>query len=206
MTEAEWRTSQHAPTVEEYMTPAAVTFALGPIILTSQYFIGEKLSEHVAKSQDYNELLRLVSRCGRFMNDTRTSEVIDSISEKKKIPSNEDIKFLINEMMLCCMQRDGRDGNMNCVVLLALHSGGSMSIEAAEKEIHNSMVSCTRDLLRSVLREDSVVPKPCREMFWRFCKTSHLFYFRSDEFTSPREIIGALNDVINEPLIFGCST
>ncbi|KAI4989269.1 hypothetical protein ZWY2020_036586 [Hordeum vulgare] len=170
MTEAEWRRSQHAPTVEEYMTPAAVTFALGPIILTSQYFIGEKLSEHVAKSQDYNELLRLVSRCGRFMNDNRTSE------------------------------RDGRDGNLNCVVLLALHSGGSMSIEAAEQEIHNSMVSCTRDLLRSVLREDSVVPRPCREMFWRFCKTSHLFYFRSDEFTSPREIVGALNAVIHEPL------
>ncbi|KAI4989273.1 hypothetical protein ZWY2020_036590, partial [Hordeum vulgare] len=175
MTEAEWRRSQHAPTVEEYMTPAAITFALGPIILTPQYFIGEKLSEHVTKGQDYEELLRLVSRCCRFMNDTRTSE------------------------------RDRRDGNLNCVALLALHSGGSMSMEAAEKEIRISLASCTRDLLRTVLREDSVVPRPCREMFWRFCKTGHLFYFRSDEFTSPRETVGALNDVINKPLKFQAS-
>jgi len=33
MMEAEWQRSQHVPTVEEYMTNAVVSFALGPIVL-----------------------------------------------------------------------------------------------------------------------------------------------------------------------------
>ena len=38
MMEAEWQRSQQVPTVEEYMTNAVVSFALGPVVLPALYF------------------------------------------------------------------------------------------------------------------------------------------------------------------------
>uniref|UniRef100_K3Y5K7 Uncharacterized protein n=1 Tax=Setaria italica TaxID=4555 RepID=K3Y5K7_SETIT len=75
MTEAEWQRSQHVTTVEEYMTNAVVSFALGPIVLPALYFVGEELSEHAVKDQEYNKLFRLMSTCGRLLNDIQGFEV-----------------------------------------------------------------------------------------------------------------------------------
>ncbi|XP_062185338.1 ent-kaur-16-ene synthase, chloroplastic-like [Phragmites australis] len=170
MTEAEWQRSQYVPTVEEYMTNAVVSFALGPIVLPALYFVGQRLSEYVVNDQEYNELFRLMSTCGRLLNDNQSFE------------------------------REGGEGKLNSVSLLVLHSGGSMSIESAKKETQKSIDTSRRNLLRLVLRKESAVPRPCKELFWKMCKILHLFYFQTDGFSSPKEMAGAVNAVINEPL------
>lgn len=75
-----------------------------------------------------------------------------------------------------------------------------MSIEAAKKAIQKSIDTSRRDLLRLVLREESAVPRPCKELFWKMCKIVHLFYFQTDGFSSPKEMVSAVNAVIQEPL------
>lgn len=75
MTEAEWQRCQYVPTVEEYIANAVVSFALGPIVLPALYFVGPKILEYVVKDQEYNELFRLMSTCGRLLNDSQGFEV-----------------------------------------------------------------------------------------------------------------------------------
>jgi hypothetical protein len=170
MMEAEWQRSQHVPTVEEYMTNAVVSFALGPIVLPALYFVGQELLEHAVKDQEYDKLFRLMSTCGRLLNDSKGFE------------------------------REGSEGKLNSISLLVLHSGNSMSTEAAKKVIQKSIDTSRRDLLRLVLRKESVVPRPCKDLFWKMCKILHLFYFQTDGFSSPKEMVGAVHAVINEPL------
>jgi hypothetical protein len=98
------------------------------------------------------------------------------------------------------LQREGNQGKLNSVSLLVLHSGGSMSIEAAKKAMQKSIDVSRRDLLRLVLRKESAVPRPCKELFWKMCKILHLFYSQNDGFSSPKEMVSAVNAVINEPL------
>jgi ent-kaurene synthase len=89
---------------------------------------------------------------------------------------------------------------MNSVSLLVLHSTGSLSIEEAKKVIHKDIAACRRDLLWLVLREDSVIPRSCKELFWKHCKTAFWFYFQCDGLTSPKEMVLEVNAVLNEPL------
>jgi ent-kaurene synthase len=98
------------------------------------------------------------------------------------------------------MQREGSQGKVNSVSLHVGYSDGSMSSEAAKKLVRESIASCRRDLLKLVLMKDSVVPKVCKELFWKMCKVNHLFYSQTDGFSSPKEMVGAVNAVIYEPL------
>lgn len=75
MTEVEWRMSSYIPTTDEYITNAALTFALGPIVLPALYFVGPKIPESAVQDPEYNELFRLMSTCGRLLNDAQTYEV-----------------------------------------------------------------------------------------------------------------------------------
>ena len=75
MTEVEWRISKYVPTAKEYITNAALTFALGPIVLPALYFVDTKIPESVVEDLEYNELFRLMSTCGRLLNDVQTYEV-----------------------------------------------------------------------------------------------------------------------------------
>ena len=75
-----------------------------------------------------------------------------------------------------------------------------MSIEAAQEAVQESIASCRRDLLRMVVREDRVVPRVCKEVFWRFCRTVHLFYCQTDGFSSPKEMLRTMNAIFREPL------
>ena len=75
MSEAEWRMRKYVPTVEQYMSNAVVSFTLGPIVLTSLYFVGPKLSGCVIQDQEYKELFRLTSTIGRLLNDILGLEV-----------------------------------------------------------------------------------------------------------------------------------
>lgn len=170
MTEAEWVRSQYVPTIDEYMTNANISYALGPIVLVPLYFLGHELSESVVKDEEYNELLRLMNTCCRLLNDVQGFE------------------------------REGSQGKVNSVSLIVLYSDGSVSAEEAIKTIKESIASCRRDLLRLVLKEDSVVPRPCKELFWKMCKVNHLFYSQTDGYSSPTEMVGTVNAVIYEPL------
>ncbi|XP_037481003.1 9-beta-pimara-7,15-diene synthase, chloroplastic-like [Triticum dicoccoides] len=169
-TEAEWRRSEYVPTVEQYMTEAVTSFGMGPIILTSLYLVQQKLENHIIKDPEYNELLKLMGTCGRLLNDTQGFE------------------------------RESSDGKVNIISLRVLHSEGSMSIAAAQEAIQESIASCRRDLLRLVVREERVVPRPCKDVFWRFCKTAHLFYCHTDGFSSPKEMLCTMNAIFREPL------
>ncbi|XP_037480705.1 ent-kaur-16-ene synthase, chloroplastic-like [Triticum dicoccoides] len=170
MSEAEWRMRKYVPTVEQYMSNAVVSFTLGPIVLTSLYFIGPKLSGCVVQDQEYNELFRLTSTIGRLLNDIQG------------------------------LERESREGNLDYVSLLVLHSGGSMSIETAKEMIQKAIASCRKGLLKLVLRENTVVPRPCKELFWKMCKIVHLFYSQTDGFSSPNEMVSTVHAVITEPL------
>ncbi|XP_047070830.1 acyclic sesquiterpene synthase-like isoform X2 [Lolium rigidum] len=170
MAEVEWRETGYVPTPEEYMENAVISFALGPVVLPALYFVGPKITESVVRDREYIELFRLMSTCGRLLNDVQTYE------------------------------REYREGKLNSVSLLVLQSGGSMTISDARKELQRPIDKCRRDLLRMVLREDSVVPTPCKKLFWNMCKTCHFFYFRGDAFSSPKEKAGAVDAVIHEPL------
>ncbi|GJN26485.1 hypothetical protein PR202_gb14417 [Eleusine coracana subsp. coracana] len=171
MTEVEWRMSNYVPSAEEYITNSALTFALGPIVLPALYLVGPKVPESVVRDPEYNELFRLMSTCGRLLNDIQGYE------------------------------REYTEGKVNSVSLLVLQSGGSMSIQEARKEIQKPIENCRRELLRLVLRREAAVPRPCKELFWKMCKVCCFFYSRSDGFSSPEEKAPEVNAVIQEPLL-----
>uniref|UniRef100_A0ACD5WXI3 Uncharacterized protein n=1 Tax=Avena sativa TaxID=4498 RepID=A0ACD5WXI3_AVESA len=171
MIEAEWRIDQYVPTIEEYTKNAVVSTTLGPIVLSTLYFVGQKLPKWIVKDQEYNELLHLTCTCTRLLNDIQGLE-----------------------------RDEGIEGKLNSVSLLMHHSGGSMSAETAKIVIRKSIITTTRDLLRLVLREESVIPKPCKEVFWKICKIPHFFYFETDGYSSPKKMVSAVNALIYEPL------
>ncbi|CAI9087983.1 OLC1v1022202C1 [Oldenlandia corymbosa var. corymbosa] len=72
--ESEWARKGSRPTINEYMENGYVSFALGPIILPALYFVGPKLSEEIAKGPEMHVLYKLVSTCGRLLNDIRGFE------------------------------------------------------------------------------------------------------------------------------------
>ncbi|KAJ3698515.1 hypothetical protein LUZ61_002220 [Rhynchospora tenuis] len=75
MVESRWQGNKSIPTAEEYMTNGTISFALGPIILPALYFVGPEISEEVITHEEYHRLFRLVSTCGRLLNDLRGFEV-----------------------------------------------------------------------------------------------------------------------------------
>ena len=79
MKEAEWLRNKSVPTFEEYMKNGYVSFALGPIILPTLYFVGPKLSEDIIRHPECQDLYKLVSTCGRLLNDIQGYEVSFSI-------------------------------------------------------------------------------------------------------------------------------
>jgi ent-kaurene synthase len=66
---------RYVPTIEEYMSNAVVSFALGPIVLTSLYFVEKRLFDSIVNDYEYNALFRLMSTCGRLLNDLQGFEV-----------------------------------------------------------------------------------------------------------------------------------
>ncbi|KAL2936261.1 Ent-kaur-16-ene synthase chloroplastic [Bienertia sinuspersici] len=168
--EAERVRNNTVPTMEEYMENGYTSFALGPIVLPALYFIGPKLSEKVIRSQEYHELFRLMSSCGRLLNDYQGS------------------------------QREAEDGKLNAVSLRILHANGTISKDEAIREIRTTIDNKRRELLRMVLQSDGgVVPKECRQVFWKMSKVLHLFYMKDDGFTS-NDLAGAVKAVLHDPI------
>jgi ent-kaurene synthase len=74
-TEAEWSRTKTIPTIDDYMQTACVSFGFEPIILSTIYLLGPKLSDDVAENKELNYLLKTVNICGRLLNDIQSFKV-----------------------------------------------------------------------------------------------------------------------------------
>lgn len=73
--ETEWTMDSYMPSMSEYMSNAYTSFALGPIVLPALYLVGPKLSEEIVHHSEYHNLFKLMSTCGRLLNDIHSYEV-----------------------------------------------------------------------------------------------------------------------------------
>ena len=76
MRENEWARDNVVPTMDEYMSNGYVSFGLGPTLLPALYLVGPKLSEEMVNHSEYHNLFKLLSTCGRLLNDIRGYEVV----------------------------------------------------------------------------------------------------------------------------------
>lgn len=111
--------------------------------------------------------------------------------------------FLITQWLL---QRESEEGKLNAVSLnLLVHGSSFGSGSSSEEETINEMKSVVgakrRELLRLVSKEkDSIVPKPCKDLFWKMSQVLHLFYANDDGFTS-NGMINVAKAILEEPII-----
>ncbi|KAJ6817447.1 putative ent-kaur-16-ene synthase, chloroplastic isoform X1 [Iris pallida] len=171
MKEFDWQRNKLVPTLDEYTRNAYISFALGPIVLPSLYFVGPELSEDIIRNPEYHKLYYPMSTCGRLLNDIQGSE------------------------------RDVKEGKLTSLTLRTEHGYGSPSIDEAKREIDGLINYSRTELLKLVLQsEGSVVPRACKDLFWKMCRVLHVFYMRTDGFSSPKEMVAAVSAVIREPL------
>lgn len=168
--EAEWARDMSVPTLDKYMANGYVSFALGPIVLPALYFVGPKLPDDVVKHPEYHSLFKLVSTCGRLLNDIRSFE------------------------------RESKDGKLNAVTLSVTHGNGRISEEAAIEGLSHRVEMQRKELLKLVLqREGSVVPSACKDLFWKMSKVLHQFYIKDDGFSS-MGMANTVKAIIHEPI------
>nr|QZX44705.1 ent-kaurene synthase 1 [Cistus creticus subsp. creticus] len=168
--EARWLQDKSVPTIDNYMANAYVSFALGPIILPSLYFVGPRISEEQDKSNEYNHLFKLVSSCGRLLNDIQG------------------------------FKRESKEGKLNAVSLNKIHDPSDVSEEEIIDELKNSIYERRVELFRLVLLENgSVLPRACKDLFWNMCQVLHLFYMKDDGFTK-EYMMNVVKSVIYEPV------
>lgn len=77
MMEAEWTKTGFIPSLQEYMENGRLTIALEPIIFTSLFFVGPKLSEQMICHHEYKRLIKLVNTCGCLLNDIQSYKVLN---------------------------------------------------------------------------------------------------------------------------------
>jgi hypothetical protein len=174
MIEAEWTRKGHVPTMEEYMSVAEVSIALGAVVVPSLYLLGPKLSDDMIRDLEYKNMLTHMSIGIRLINDIGT------------------------------YKKEMSEGYVNSVLLRAVGDDAVMlptSIEAAKREIQVLIVDSQRELLRLVLNDGSVIPRPCRDIFWNTYKIGHRFYSDGDGFSMPQKLVAAVNAVVHEPLL-----
>ncbi|KAL3503768.1 hypothetical protein ACH5RR_038217 [Cinchona calisaya] len=168
--EAEWARDASVPTLDEYMTNGYVSFALGPIILPALYLVGPKLSEEIVKESEFHSLYKLVSTCGRLLNDIQSFE------------------------------RESKAGKLNALSLRLIEGAVGITEAAAIAEMKRLTEYQRRELLRLVVqKEGSVVPRACKDLFWHMSKVLHQFYIKDDGFTS-EGMIQLVKSIIYEPL------
>ncbi|XP_008447074.1 ent-kaur-16-ene synthase, chloroplastic isoform X4 [Cucumis melo] len=152
--EAEWLKNKVVPSLDEYMENGYVSFALGPIVLPTLYFVGPKLPEEIIGNCEYQKLFKLMSTSGRLLNDTRTFD------------------------------RESSEGKLNALSLYLISAGGKLSKEEATEAMKGDVDRTRRELLRLVLQENSTIPRACKDLFWKMSCVVHLFYRKDDGFTS----------------------
>nr|QWD59165.1 diterpene synthase class I [Aconitum carmichaelii] len=171
MKEAEWLGNKTIPMIHEYNNNAYKSIALGPIVLPALYFVGPYLSDEVVRTPEYHNMFRLMSTCGRNLNDIQGFE------------------------------RENNEGKLNGISLLMLHDPNVTTEEEAARKMRTVVDSSRKELMRLVLQTNgSVVPRACKELFWNGCRVVHLFYAINDGLTSAEQMVSDVNAVIFEPL------
>lgn len=85
--------------------------------------------------------------------------------------------------------------------LSLIHSSGNATEEEAIRELKSLARRRRIELLRLVLQEKgSIVPRACKDLFWKMSQVLNLFYAKDDGFTSD-EMIGVVKGVIEEPVV-----
>ncbi|XP_021801200.1 ent-kaur-16-ene synthase, chloroplastic-like [Prunus avium] len=169
--EAEWLRNKSVPTMEEYMTNGYISIGIGQIVLPALYFVGHELSEEVVGSSELHEQYRLMSTCGRLLNDIQG------------------------------FKRDSAEGKLNALSLTMIHANGVVTEEEAINEINSIIKSKRGELLRLVLQETgSIVPRACKDLVWNMSKVLHFFYAKDDGF-SAHEMMQSVSAVTEEPII-----
>lgn len=102
------------------------------------------------------------------------------------------------------MQRESKDGKLNAVALSVIHGNGSVSEEAAIGELSRTIEIKRRELLNLVLQgegqgEGSIVPRACKDLFWKMSKVLHHFYIKDDGFSS-MGMTDTVKAIIHEPI------
>ncbi|XP_050212111.1 ent-kaurene synthase TSP4, chloroplastic-like [Mercurialis annua] len=169
--EAEWKRYKLVPTMEELKQNGYISFALGPVVLTSIYLV-ESMSEEVVNSEEYEKLYMIISILGRLCND-RVETQSDGATGELNILNQE----VINSR------------------------GAITEEEVQEKIakiIENNRRELLRIVLQ---KEGSIVPKACKDFFWTMSNVLHLFYMGDDGYTSPTKMMSAFNEVINQPIL-----
>ncbi|KAK6947192.1 Terpene synthase, metal-binding domain [Dillenia turbinata] len=170
--EAKWAKDNVVPGLDEYMANGYVSFALGPIVVPACYFVGPKLSEEVIRGPELYNLYKHMSNCGRLLNDVQS------------------------------YKREAEQGKMNAVMLRMIHSGCVVTEEESIKAIKDFIESERKELIKMMFqREGSVVPRGCKELFYKMTQIVHLFYKKDDGYNS-EELITALKKVIAMPIAF----
>ncbi|KAM7502391.1 hypothetical protein LguiB_001295 [Lonicera macranthoides] len=168
--ETEWSSDRYVPSMDEYMENAYVSFAIGPIVLPTLYLVGPELSDEAARSSEANKLFKLMSNCGRLLNDIQG------------------------------FKRESEQGKLNAISLRMIHGGESTTKEEAIEDVRRFVETQREEVLRLVLKEKgSVVPRACKELFWKMTKVVHQFYLKDDGFTS-QGLMTAVKDIIYEPI------
>ncbi|KAK6933936.1 Terpene synthase, metal-binding domain [Dillenia turbinata] len=167
--EALWVSNKTVPTMDEYIKTGYLSIAVGPGLLPALYLVGPKLSEEVVRSWEYDELFKLVSTCGRLLNDVQSYE------------------------------REAKQGKLNAVHLHMIHNDNIITEEDSVKAVKNMIHKNRKKLLGMISQtEGSVVPRACKDLFWDMSQVLHFFY-SVDGFASPKEMISAMNEVIHKP-------
>ncbi|KAK6914506.1 Terpene synthase, metal-binding domain [Dillenia turbinata] len=97
--------------------------------------------------------------------------------------------------------REAKEGKLNAVQFHIIHRGGIITEEDSIKELRKIIGENRKKLLGMILEtKDSVVPRACKDLFWDMSKVLHLFYSRVDGFSSPNELVTAINEVMYMPI------
>ncbi|MCL7028698.1 hypothetical protein MKW94_025769 [Papaver nudicaule] len=167
MKEMEWCYNKVVPSFEENMKNTCVTIALDFIVLPALYFIGPDVPEEVLRDTEYLNLSKAMNTCGRLLNDIQTL--------KKEI-------------------KDGK--TINAVTVLM--NSGSVTEEEALKKVRAMIEKSRRELLRLVLNsKDSVMPRACKELFWRVNKQMQFVYKDADGFGRYNDGVKNLQELVN---------
>lgn len=82
-----------------------------------------------------------------------------------------------------------------------IHGNGAVTYEDAIDKMKDVIEENRKELLRLVLQEKgSLVPRDCKDVFWKMTRAAYLFYNKTDQFSS-HEMHSTVNSVIKEPII-----
>ncbi|KAI3764337.1 hypothetical protein L2E82_14344 [Cichorium intybus] len=190
--EAIWARDGSVPTINEYIENGYVSFALGPIVLLSIYFVGPKLSKEIVQSSEYHKLFELMSTHGRLLNDIRTFKI--ALEMKLSL-----IKMLLTNCVNG-MQREMKAGQLNVVPLYMIHGKNGIVEDEVVEEIKMLTQDQTREMMKLVMQtKGSIVPRVCKDAFLNMCNILNHFYATDDGYTGNTNL-DLIMKIIYEPV------